>query len=79
MHSKNVSTRPGGAHPVEIALSNSDDLSREGRAEVDKAMTGFVSDLPNRPIGEGAILLSDTPPESTGKQPWDGVALVLLP
>jgi len=27
----------------------------------------------------GAIALGDTPPESTGKQRWDGVALVLLP
>jgi len=27
----------------------------------------------------GAIPLGDTPPDSTGKQQWDGVALVLLP
>jgi hypothetical protein len=27
----------------------------------------------------GAIPLGDTPPDSTGKQEWDGVALVLLP
>ena len=27
----------------------------------------------------GAIPLADSPPESTGKQQWDGVALVLLP
>lgn len=92
-------------------------LSAQGRAEVDKAMADFVPDLPNRPIvvegysehGSpderfrrseqhaialqhyletrfklasdmvGAIPLGDSPPKSTGKQQWDGVALVLLP
>jgi outer membrane protein OmpA-like peptidoglycan-associated protein len=94
-----------------------EELSPQGRAEVDRAMVDFVPDLPNRPIvvegyserGSpderfrrsqqhalavqrylqnrfklsanlvGAIPLGDTPPDSTGKQQWDGVALVLLP
>ena len=94
-----------------------EELSPQGREEVDKAMADFVPDLPNRPIvvegyserGSpderfrrsqqhalalqrylqtrfklaanlvGEIPLGDTPPNSTGKQQWDGVALVLLP
>jgi hypothetical protein len=94
-----------------------EELSPQGRAEVDRAMAEFVPDLPNRPIvvegysarGSpderfrrsqqhalalqrylqtrfklaanlvGEIPLGDTPPKSTGKQQWDGVALVLLP
>jgi hypothetical protein len=94
-----------------------EELSPQGRAEVDKAMADFVPDLPNRPIvvegyserGSpderfrqsqqhalalqrylqtrfklaanlvGEIPLGDTPPDSTGKQRWDGAALVLLP
>ena len=99
------------------AAKNTEDLSPQGRAELDRAMADFVPNLPNRPIvvegysesGSpderfrrsqqhalivqrylqshfkltaslvGAIPLSDTPPESTGKQRWDGVSLVMLP
>jgi outer membrane protein OmpA-like peptidoglycan-associated protein len=94
-----------------------EELSPQGRAEVDRAMADFVPNLPNRPVmvegyserGSpderfrrsqqhalavqrylqthfrltanlvGAIPLGDTPPDSTDKPRWDGVALVLLP
>jgi len=99
------------------AAKRADELSPQGRKEVDRAMANFVSDLPNRPIivegyserglpaerflraqehavavqrylaerfklpanMVGAIPLGDMPPDATGKQQWDGVALVLLP
>jgi len=106
-----------GGEVFSAPAKESAELSRQGREEVDRAMSDFVPDLPNRPIVVegysvrgtpderfrrsqqnalvvqrylqtrfklaanlvGAIPLADSPPESTGKQQWDGVALVLLP
>lgn len=93
-----------------------EELSAEGRRELDNAMSQFVSYLPNKPLMvegysnhgapseeylvseqrativreyliahfqlkpdyTGAMPLSDSPPEKTGKQSWDGISLVVL-
>lgn len=105
--------------PADQLFSNShgrDELTAEGRARLDKAMSQFVPYLPNKPVmvegysnhgqpsdeylkseqraamvreyligrfqlkpqNTGAMPLSDSPPDKSGKQSWDGIALVVL-
>ncbi len=105
--------------PAEDLFSNSqgqEELTADGRRQLDNAMSRFVPYLPNKPVmvegysshgapseeylkseqrativrqylidrfqlkpqSTGAMPLSDSPPEQTGKQGWDGISLVVL-
>ncbi|HKD04523.1 MAG TPA: MlaD family protein [Bryobacteraceae bacterium] len=105
--------------PAAELFSNShgrEELTTEGRRQLDNAMSQFVSYLPNKPVmvegysshgapseeylksdqrasivreylidrfqlkpqNTGLMPLSDSPPEKTGKESWDGISLVVL-